>query len=73
MVVGVYDSIQDYLVTSVDFSKLISEVMNYEFSEEQMYTVPGETVIGEEQYEEYHVDEDAMQKLLIQVFYKPAE
>ena len=26
------------------------------FSENQMYTVPGETVMGEE-YEEYHVEE----------------
>ena len=46
--------------------------MNYDFSENQMYTVPGETVMGEE-YEEYHVEEDAMQKLLIQVFYTPVE
>ncbi len=72
-VVDVYDSISDYLVTSVDFTNLITELMNYDFSANQMYTVPGETVIGEEQYEEYHVDEDAMQKLLIQVFYKPSE
>lgn len=71
-VVDVYDSISDYLVTSVDFTSLITELMNYDFSENQMYTVPGETVMGEE-YEEYHVDEDAMQKLLIQVFYTPVE
>ena len=69
---NVYDSISDYLVTSVDFTSLITELMNYDFSENQMYTVPGETVMGEE-YEEYHVDEDAMQKLLIQVFYTPVE
>ena len=68
----VYDSISDYLVTSVDFTSLITELMNYDFSENQMYTVPGETVMGEE-YEEYHVEEDAMQKLLIQVFYTPVE
>lgn len=72
-VVDVYDSIADYLVTSVDFTSLITELMNYDFSEDQMYTVPGETVIGEEQYEEYHVDEDAMQKLLIRIFYTPVE
>ena len=72
-VVDVYDSISDYLVTSVDFTNLITELMNYAFSENQMYTVPGDTVIGDEGYEEYHVDEDAMQKLLIQVFYTPVE
>lgn len=69
-VVEVYDSISDYLVTSVDFTGLISELMGYDFSENQMYTVPGETVLGEE-YEEYHVDEDTMEKLILQVFYKP--
>lgn len=71
-VVDVYDSISDYLVTSVDFTNLITELMNYDFSENQMYTVPGETVMGQE-YEEYHVDEEAMKKLLMQVFYVPAE
>lgn len=71
-VVDVYDSISDYLVSSVDFTDLITELMNYDFSQNQMYTVPGETVSGTE-YEEYHVDEEAMQKLLIQVFYEPVE
>lgn len=69
-VVDVYNSISDYLVTSVDFTDLITELMDYDFSQNQMYTVPGETVMGE-QYEEYHVDEEAMQKLLLQVFYEP--
>ena len=71
MVVGVYDSVKDYLVTSVDFSKLIGEVIDYEFSENQMYTVPGETVRGET-YEEYHVDEDAFSDLIYEIFYLPA-
>lgn len=71
-VVDLYHSISDYLVTSVDFTNLITELMHYEFSQNQMYTVPGETVLGEK-YEEYHVDEDAMQKLIIQVFYRPVE
>lgn len=70
-VVDVYNSISDYLVTSVDFTKLITELMDYDFSHDQMYTVPGGTVSGD--YEEYHVDEDAMQKLLIQIFYTPVE
>ena len=35
-----------------------------------MYTVPGETVMGD-QYEEYYVDEDALLNLIMEVFYVP--
>ena len=69
-VMGVYNSIEDYLVTSVDFSNLINELMSYDFQDDDMYTVPGETVQGDE-YEEYHVDEDAMQDMIMNIFYTP--
>ncbi len=67
-VISIYDSISDYLVTNVDFVDLITELMNYEYDDSQMYTVPGETVEGGS-YEEYYVDEDAFYDLIIQVFY----
>ena len=73
----VYDSIADYMVSSVDFASLIEELMNYEFQEDQMYTVPGTTTEGMpidgKRYEEYHVDEDALQDLIMQIFYKPVQ
>jgi anionic cell wall polymer biosynthesis LytR-Cps2A-Psr (LCP) family protein len=76
-IVALYDKIDDYLVASVDFTSLISDLMGYEFSEDQMYTVPGETVMGEPidgtSYEEYHVDQDALQELITQEFYVAAE
>lgn len=68
MAVGVYRSIADYMVTSVDFADLITELMDYEFSEAHMYTVPGDTVMGE-RFEEYYVDEEAFQDLIYEVFY----
>ena len=74
-VVDIYDSISDYLVTSVDFTSLITELMDYDFSEDQLYTVPGETVLGEpvdgQSYEEYHIDEEGLKKLIMDVFYLP--
>lgn len=74
-VTAVYESVADYLVTSVDFTSLLEQLMNYSFSEDQMYTVPGETSMGDpidgKRYEEYHVDEDAMEALIMQVFYTP--
>jgi LCP family protein required for cell wall assembly len=75
--VNVYDAIDDYLVASVDFTSLIEELMGYSFSEDNMYTVPGETVMGDPidgvRYEEYHVDEDLMQSLIMMVFYEPVD
>lgn len=68
MVVSVYRSIADYLVTSIDFTDLITELMDYEFSESRMYTVPGTVVMGE-RFEEYYVDEDAFEDLIYEVFY----
>ncbi len=72
--VGIYNSISDYLVASVDFTDLITELMGYKFADEDMYTVPGETTMGQpvdgKRYEEYHVDEDKMQELIMRVFYK---
>ncbi len=68
VVAGVYDSVSDYVVSSVDFAALAQDVIGYEFSEDIMYTVPGETTMGDE-YEEYHVDEEAFYDLIIDIFY----
>lgn len=72
--VGIYESISDYLVTSVDFTKLITELMEYDFSDEDMYTVPGETQMGKpvdgKSFEEYYADEEGLQELIMQMFYE---
>jgi hypothetical protein len=56
----------------VDFATLAEELLNYEFSDDIMYTVPGETKMGDE-FEEYYVDEDEFYDLVIQVFYTKVE
>ena len=68
----IYDSVSGYVVTDVDFVNLISELITYEYDENRMYTVPGETKMGEE-YEEYYVDDKALYDLIIQVFYREVE
>ena len=60
---------EDYMVTSIDFAKLVEDVSEYEFDESRMYNVPGETVMGEK-YEEYYVDEDALYEMILEVFYE---
>ena len=68
----IYDSVSEYLVTDVDFANVVSELVSYEFDGNQMYTVPGETTMGET-YEEFYVDDDALYELILQVFYKEVE
>lgn len=68
-VLDIYEAIEEHIVTNVDMIDFISELETYEYNEENLYTVPGETVMGEK-FEEYHVDEDALYDLIIQVFYE---
>ena len=70
--VSAYDAITDYIVTNVDVPNLVNKLTTYEFDDSRMYTIPGETQMGE-QYEEYHVDEDALYQLMLDIFYKPVE
>lgn len=64
-----YESIEEHIVTNVDFLNFISELKSYEYDESRLYTVPGETVMGEK-FEEYYVDDTALYDLIIQVFYE---
>lgn len=68
-VLEIHDKIEDYLVASIDFVKLAEDVSAYEFNEAQMYSIPGETVMGEI-YEEYYVEEDAFYEMMLEVFYE---
>lgn len=64
----VYDSLEDYLVTSLDFSKLVDELLDYGLDESDMHSLEGETIKATT-FEEFHVDEDALYELIIQIFY----
>lgn len=70
--IATYDAMTDYIVTNIDVPNLVDKLMNYEFDDSRMYTVPGETQMGE-QYEEYHVDEDALYQLMLDIFYEAVE
>lgn len=71
-VLRIYNSIEAYLVTNMDFDKLAGEALDYTFDESQMYTVPGETIMGDV-YEEFYIDEDEFYQMVIDIFYKPVE
>lgn len=66
---AIYESIEDYVVTNIDFVNLAEELSKYKYDASRMYTVPGETKMGEI-YEEYHVDEENFYNMIIDIFYQ---
>jgi LCP family protein required for cell wall assembly len=72
MALNAYDAVSDYVVSSVDFSSLVSEIAGYSFDDSDMYSVPGTTQMGEK-WEEYVVDEEGLYDLIINVFYQEVQ
>lgn len=73
--VTIYNSITDYMMTDITASEvtyLATVAMGCEFSSDNFYVVPGEQQLGDI-YEEYHVDEDALYDLMLELFYIPVE
>ena len=67
-----YSAVEDYLVTDLDFETLADSLVDYDFSEDEMYTIPGKTSQGEE-FEEFNVDEDEFYDMIINIFYNEVE
>ena len=68
-VTGLYDSVKSYTVTNMGnaiFAKLLAASQN-EITDTE--TVPGEGTHGEN-FDEYHIDEDALSDLIISMFYE---
>ena len=68
-VTGLYDSVKSYTVTNMGndiFAKLLAASQNGITDAE---TVPGEGTHGEN-FDEYHIDEDALSDLIISMFYE---
>jgi anionic cell wall polymer biosynthesis LytR-Cps2A-Psr (LCP) family protein len=72
-VLNMYAAIGDYTVTDTDVTSLLDTLLGYEYTEDDMYTVPGETSTNEYGYEEYNVDQDAFYDLVIRLFYEEVE
>jgi LCP family protein required for cell wall assembly len=72
-VVNMYNAVEPYTVTDIDFENLLTELLEYTYTENDIYTVPGEATEGSDGREEYNVDADALYDLVIQVFYNEVE
>lgn len=72
---SLYNSITEYMITDITASEityLATVAMGCSFSEDNFYVVPGEQQKGYI-YEEYHVDEDALYDLMLEIFYIPVD
>jgi LCP family protein required for cell wall assembly len=73
--VNLYQTAQKYMVTDIDltsFTYLATEALGYDFDVENMYSLEGETVQGNN-FEEFYVDDEALQQLIVDLFYEPVE
>ena len=63
------------MVTNIDlsvFTYMATEYMSYDFDIDNMYSLEGEVIQGNN-FEEFYVDDDALQELIIKLFYEPVE
>ncbi len=68
-----YNLVQQYMTTDMDISSytyLASESSDYSFSADSVYTLKGETVMGDK-FEEFYPDEEALEDLIIELYYEP--
>ncbi|MBR1651276.1 MAG: LCP family protein [Lachnospiraceae bacterium] len=73
--INLYDVLKKYMVTTIgadSFTYIVTELIGYDFDPDSIYSLKGETVMGEK-YEEFHVDEQALQELIIKLFYEPVK
>lgn len=66
-----YEQVSDSVLTNLSDAQILSLVLlglQCDFSEESLYIVPGEQVLGG-YYEEYHVDEQGLYELILEIFY----
>lgn len=71
--VTLYNVASPYMETNITVSEvtyLASLLLEHSFGSQNIVNVPGEVVMGEE-YAEYHVDEEELYQIILDVFYKP--
>ncbi|MBR2627138.1 MAG: LCP family protein [Peptococcaceae bacterium] len=68
-VLEIYEAMEPYIVTNITYAELLTELMEYEFNPDGIYTVPGETRMGEE-FEEFYADDEALYELILEVCYE---
>ncbi|MBD5458680.1 MAG: LCP family protein [Lachnospiraceae bacterium] len=73
--IDLYKTVYKYMVTDIDlnaFTYMATEYLDYDFDIDNMYSLEGEVIQGNN-FEEFYVDDDALQELIIELFYEPAD
>lgn len=73
--IDLYQAVKPWMVTDVSLDEaayLAPILADYGFSRDDFYMLPGETVMGE-QYEEFYPDEDAMFRMILDIFYEKVQ
>lgn len=78
--IKIYNKVSDKAVTDItvdEVTYLTAKAGGYHFDERQVFTVPGTSINGEgsgdDVLDEFYVDETAFYKLILDVFYEPAD
>lgn len=71
-VLEAYESLEDYTVTNIDFSRLLDTLADFDDQEPTIYSMPGVVKQGKV-FEEFEVDEDSFYELILSVFYLPVK
>lgn len=72
---NLYGKLKQYMVTDVavdEMAYLASELVHYSFDQGAIYTLEGDTEMGEK-HEEFYPDQNAMRDLMLQLFYREVE
>lgn len=72
IVLNLYQAVMSQVVTDISIDEiayLASILPDYHFDSDSIYTMEGETVMGE-QFEEFYPDEKALYELILDVFYE---
>lgn len=71
--VSLYNDLKDYIVTDLTVDSMgymASEYVDYSFDDENIYTMEGETKLGDDGFEHFYPDEEALRRLVIELFYR---
>lgn len=72
LTIRLYNLLDKYMVTSITANQatyLATQLIDYSFDGEDIYTLEGTTVSGE-RFEEFYPDEEALKELMLQIFYR---
>lgn len=75
VVFDLYGAVSSQMVTDItidEIAYLAPVATDYQFDSGHFYMLEGETVTGE-QFEEFYVDEDALYKMILEIFYEEVE